>query len=821
MLRGFVAGAAIGLAALLGGRTEPVRRLELTTVDARMRLAGPAPAPPVAIVGITQDDLRPEAFGPLPWSRLRYARAVDKLRRLGAKVIVFDLYFSKAANDPAEDAALARALDEAGNVILPVYAKLDPREEHGRLVGGVHWLGARLPAAEYLEQNIPVLAQAAATQGHINLSTADPDHLFRRVPAAIGFENTGQAFNALAVEAAAAAVAGPKAAITTTNARLEFAGRAWPLDESFPGCVPLDLSGVGAKVDLHPWRWKAPFGRERSIFLFSFAEFEREDFPAEAVEGRVVFVGGLLYERHPDVHPTPAGQQPGVILHALAVQSLLGARYPHTWRAAAQAGFTFALLTVVALVSWLLSFRAAALVQGGALVALAAVAAPVYAATGLLLHVAAPGLGLTAVFVLSVARWLRHAAGALRKRERELDTLVEMGRISASLVGASPLKRSNLLPGVESDVLAPPLGAGVNGAAEVVAATIGQIIGAGGAACYLVDRQTGELAVAAVCGAAGDDSGAVLDVGTTAARQALRERRPILWQDHRHNGGLKGPGSGVWRAKSKNHHPPSAAAAPADGSLLCVPMTLAGRVAGAMAFFNKQPSPVSPEASFTSDDLRLVTTFTHQAAVTLENARLYQSMHTLFLEAIKSLAAAIDAKDPYTRGHTARVAQFCTLLGRQMSLSEAEVQVLHLAATLHDIGKIAIPEAVLNKPTSLTEDERRIIQKHPVRGAIILEPVHQLRPIIPGIRHHHEAYDGAGYPDGLAGENIPLLARVIAIADSFDAMTTDRPYRRARTDAEALEEVGRCAGTQFDPALADLFIARFHSVRPLVSAALV
>jgi len=820
-VRGLVAGLVVGLAAAVAGRAAPLRRLELLSVDARMRLASPAEAPPVAVIGITQEDVRER--GPLPWSRRDYAKAVAKLHRLGAHVIVFDLYFSRPSATPDEDIALAEAIREAGNVVLPSYAKVDPRERYGRLESGVRWL--TLPSDEYLERNVPVLRSAVHRQGHINLSAHDPDHLFRRVPVAIGFRDSNEVFYALSVEAAAAALLeerdGPAPSmgglpsarcppvpdIRVSGDHLYIGERRWPLDPDFPGCLPIDFSGVGRKVDVYAGRWRAPWGPHRSIFLYSFSEFMRGDFPKRAVAGRIVFVGSLLYERHPDVHPTPVGQQPGVIIHALGTQTLLGARYPHWLSPAGQVGVTAGLLVLVALGCFVLRFRWSLVLLAGTILGVAGAAFGAFEFAGLLIETVSPVIGLALIFVLSAANTLAHARTALRKRQRELDTLVEIGRISASLVGGGVERRLQLLDAEDADALVPPLGSGVSSAAETVASTIRHVLGADVAVCYLASLETRELAIVAASGADVDDlPEEIVNTGGAAARLALRDRRPVLWRHGRRRPSAVSSGP--------NGSRPSA---PCVTDLLCVPMTVGGRVGGAMVFFNKTASAVSPAPHFTPEDLRLVTTLTRQAAVTIENARLYQSMHGLFLDAIKSLAAAIDAKDPYTRGHTARVAHLCGFLGGQMALTSPELQVLHLAATLHDIGKIAIPEAVLNKPTDLTPEERRIVEKHPVRGAIILEPVRQLRPIIPGIRHHHERYDGTGYPDGLAGEAIPLLARVIAVADAFDAMTTDRPYRRALTEAEGIEEVGRCAGTQFDPHLAEVFIDNFPSARVLLA----
>jgi len=172
-----------------------------------------------------------------------------------------------------------------------------------------------------------------------------------------------------------------------------------------------------------------------------------------------------------------------------------------------------------------------------------------------------------------------------------------------------------------------------------------------------------------------------------------------------------------------------------------------------------------------------------------------------YLETVRSLVAAIDAKDSYTKSHQERVVMFAMLLGAELGLSAGEIDVLRQAAVLHDIGKIGVPEQILRKPEHLISEEFDIIRQHPVIGAEIISPVRFLSEVVQIVLHHHERFDGTGYPDGLKGAEIPLGARILAVADAVDAMLSDRPYARARTVAEVREELRRCSGTQFDPQL--------------------
>jgi putative nucleotidyltransferase with HDIG domain len=174
---------------------------------------------------------------------------------------------------------------------------------------------------------------------------------------------------------------------------------------------------------------------------------------------------------------------------------------------------------------------------------------------------------------------------------------------------------------------------------------------------------------------------------------------------------------------------------------------------------------------------------------------------------LAQLSAAIEARDPYARGHASRVTVFSQAMARRTSIDKERLSVLRLGALLHDVGKLAVPPAVLLKSGPLTEVEIIQVRRHPAAGVRMLRSLGAPREILPTVLHHHERWDGAGYPRGRAEERIPLEARILAVADSFDAMTSTRPYRAPRQPPDALEELRRCAGTQFDPELVGVFAA--------------
>lgn len=193
-------------------------------------------------------------------------------------------------------------------------------------------------------------------------------------------------------------------------------------------------------------------------------------------------------------------------------------------------------------------------------------------------------------------------------------------------------------------------------------------------------------------------------------------------------------------------------------------------------------------------------------SVALSNAHLVEELDRLNVEIVAAFARAVDAKSAWTAGHSERVTARALALGRELGLPEAELELLERGGLLHDIGKIGVPGAVLDKPGPLTEDERRMVEAHTVIGARIVEAISRFGRLVPIVRHHHERVDGSGYPDGLAGEEIDLLARIVAVADVFDALTSDRPYRAASPHAEALAFLEKRSGSMLEPVLVEAFL---------------
>jgi response regulator RpfG family c-di-GMP phosphodiesterase len=237
-------------------------------------------------------------------------------------------------------------------------------------------------------------------------------------------------------------------------------------------------------------------------------------------------------------------------------------------------------------------------------------------------------------------------------------------------------------------------------------------------------------------------------------------------------------------------------------SLISIPLIYMERCLGVLGLFRK-----GEDHPYNQGDLDLAQILAGQIAVAVENATLFSDLSSSQFETMKVLAQLIEAKDHYTRGHCDRLVTYVLALARRMGLTDEEKRLLSYGAALHDIGKIGVHGLILNKPDKLTKEEREEIKTHPALGAEIVKGIEFLCPVIPMIYYHQEFYNGLGYPEGLAGEQIPLYARMVAIADTFDAMTSDRPYRKALPFDVALAELRRCAGTQLDPVLVGHFVA--------------
>jgi putative nucleotidyltransferase with HDIG domain len=236
----------------------------------------------------------------------------------------------------------------------------------------------------------------------------------------------------------------------------------------------------------------------------------------------------------------------------------------------------------------------------------------------------------------------------------------------------------------------------------------------------------------------------------------------------------------------------------ATPSFVSVPLVISGEVLGVLNMTDK----IGGE-DFSEDEFHLMQSLAEKAAIRVENNALYESIYCNLIDTLSSLVTTLEAKDPYTKEHSKRVTEVALAIAEEMGATEDEMESIGFAGMLHDIGKIGVRDSVLLKPGRLTAAEFEVIKMHPAIGEQIVEPLGLIQAERDIIRSHHERMDGTGYPDGLMGDQIPLLARIVAVADAYDAMTSTRPYREALGEEYALEEFERGRGRQHDPAVID------------------
>lgn len=315
------------------------------------------------------------------------------------------------------------------------------------------------------------------------------------------------------------------------------------------------------------------------------------------------------------------------------------------------------------------------------------------------------------------------------------------------------------------------------------------------ASLFLIDDLSGHLILAKAKGFSADEIGNIKLLGgwEVINNHLVRRKRSLIVNNVHTNP--------IFR---KKHLPFSKEKIPIE-SFLAVPLKKGKTVVGVLIVSNRK----RPGYLFTKKDEGLLLALSNQVAMALLNAKLYQRLRKLFISTVASLTRAIDAKDRYTSGHSERVMKYTLAIGRELKLEDEVLENLGLSSLLHDVGKIGIKETILSKPAKLLGYEKNQMHRHPVIGAGIVERIDNSYKIIRGILEHHEQFNGKGYPNRLKGKMISLEGRIIAVADTFDALTTNRPYQRKYSSKEVFFEIKRGSGTQFDPRIVRAFILSF------------
>ncbi len=299
----------------------------------------------------------------------------------------------------------------------------------------------------------------------------------------------------------------------------------------------------------------------------------------------------------------------------------------------------------------------------------------------------------------------------------------------------------------------------------------------------LMDEASGTLLIRASHGLPADVAlKARRRLGEGVAGLVLKYGKPLIISEGRH------PDREVMEAINRDDMPSSS---------MSVPLIGKNKLFGVLNVSKRAGPP------FTTSDLQIVLILSSQAVTAMENAQLYEDQRESYFRTVQALVAAVEAKDPYTRWHSTNVAKYAVAIARDMGMSPSQLEEIHIASILHDVGKIGISELIIGKPERLSREEFDIMKDHPAHGIRILEPIGFSSAITSAIFQHHERYDGKGYPQGLAGEQIALAARILNVADTLDAMVSERPYRGTISIEKVLQELEREAGKQFDPRVAE------------------
>lgn len=310
------------------------------------------------------------------------------------------------------------------------------------------------------------------------------------------------------------------------------------------------------------------------------------------------------------------------------------------------------------------------------------------------------------------------------------------------------------------------------------------ITGAERTSLMILDREANELRIKAAKGLSRRIVGSArVPLGSGVAGRVVTSGKPLLVKDSRFSSFQTG--RKTYRTES----------------YISIPLTIKGETFGVLNVTDKFDG-----SHFDEDEALLLLTLVKRASLNIENSLLYETLYNSLVDTLQCLVTTLEAKDRYTQRHSERVTNLAARVAREMLCPQEEIESIRFAGLLHDIGKIGIHDAVLQKSDGLTEEEFSLVKTHPIVGEKIIRPLGLLPMETAIVRNHHERWDGAGYPDGLAEGEIPLLARILAVADSYDAMTSDRPYRAAKAPEEAVDELRRCTGSQFDKSVVEAFL---------------
>lgn len=596
---------------------------------------------------------------------------------------------------------------------------------------------------EDLIESIPDFTKGALSQGHINV-IPDSDGTYRK--AALAIKHYDRQFFCLGLEAAIKFLGISPSEIRWEPENLRLKDKKIPLEGS--KFMYINFCDVETKSR-----------------RYAFSDVVKGLVPPENFKNKLVFIGQTTQGLpNADILQTPFREKYGVTLQANIANTILSDFYIKRVEAYKTCLWVFLICMATCLTMILIKTWGSTLLVLAGFIALCFMSIRSFTLKGAILDFAPLASSIIAAFTGSILYRIRHADRLVKTKELELDSILQAGMIAAG--------------GLKTDK-----------ASDLILSTVINSIGAKGLLLRWKNKKTGVYEKQYLYGTAASFLKSPLaDAEEKLAEHVVKARKASFVKDTRSDA--------IFGSKGVAQEP---------HSIMCAPLIVSSEVMGTLTLFDKMVTGQPQQIAFDEEDLKLFLILTQQTAISLENAILFEEVNELFLNSIKSLAETIDAKDPYTHGHSERVTANVLAIVDEMQIPEDQKKDIMVGAILHDIGKVGIKDAILSKPAQLTAEEKIIFDQHSEIGSKIMSPIKQLEDIIPLIRHHHENYDGTGYPDGLKAGHIPLGARIISVADTFDAMTSNRPYRKALSEETAKQEISKLAAKQFDPQVVEAF----------------
>ncbi|MDX9702611.1 MAG: CHASE2 domain-containing protein [Candidatus Auribacterota bacterium] len=724
-------------------------KLEAIAIDLRFQFRqNPPLSKNLAVIGVTKNCI--DDMGEYPIPRDAYADVINYISEGGAKSICLDIFFDLPSSNSEADMRLAEAIRTAGNVTLPTFTaqKITALPVRDGMYSTVS-----------MRNNLKIFEDATKRRGHINIIPGS-DGKIRYVPGAIREQD--EVVFPMAIESYLEYRGVDKEQVEIGLNYFKIDNLKVPLDNFktlqvnyFNPENAIDFMNIDLPSEL----------LASGISFFYFNDVLKGHVASRFFKDKIVLLGQTSHGlSNSDEYITPFDVMFGAFIQASLINSLLTENFVQKPSVLFSVACIFLISIFCAALFLNLSLPRVCLVCVAVLVICLVGSMIIFNHTGFILEIVPILIAIAFNFAVHLIKRIQKALRLVVEKEVELGIINRVGEKFLDIYHVSDTP-------------------------EMVLRNITDSLQIEGCLLYLKNKDDNQMLLNAEIFKKFSSPQRRLKLELLETMQYLgseihNNKKPILINDFQHANKIES----------------------SIKSLLMVPLVIHREIIGIICLCNKWNTSKKMVDNFSNDDLKLLKSLIAQSAISLENYILFNNMHDLFMHSIKALVAAIEAKDPYTAGHSERVTAIAGLIAQEIGFGAQDQEDLRIAAILHDIGKIGISEQILCSKQRLTDEEFVIIKSHPGKGADILQHVSEFAHLIPGVRHHHERYDGRGYPDGLSGENIPLKARIIAVADTFDAITSNRTYRQKNNFEFAIEEIKKCSGSQFDPKIVEVFL---------------